>query len=178
MKHRLKFGVVLFITLLLGGVFLALPAKSSRPVRANAVAGVPTGGPPTLIFNRTLKSTSFNRIDCCQTAVAGFTNIDTPLTFTCPSPGTCTLSAEMYAQAGGNSATANRWALIALIDGSFIGVGPFAGELLTDGDYSITSWTDVASGVTPGKHTIQSQIYTDDGATLGYAGITYRLYKP
>ncbi|MFZ0283645.1 MAG: hypothetical protein WAL32_00310 [Terriglobales bacterium] len=179
MKRSLKLGVVLLMTLLLGGVFLALPAKSTRPVRASAVGGVPPGQPPTLIFNRALKSTSFNRIDCCQTLPGGvFVNIDSPLTFTCPGPGTCTLSAEMIAQAGGNSASENLWALVALVDGKYIGVGPFAGELLTDGYYSVTSWTDVGSNIAPGKHTIQSQIFTEDAAILGYAGITYRLYKP
>ncbi len=87
MKHSLKLGVVLLITLLLGGVFLVLPAKSSRPVRASAVAGVPPGGAPTLTYNRALKSTSFNQIQCCQTATPGFFDIDTPLAFTCPGPG-------------------------------------------------------------------------------------------
>lgn len=178
MRQSLKLGVVVLTALLIGGVFLALPARSTSPVRANAVGVAPAGGPPALIFNRSLKSTSFSVNVCCQTATAGFFNIDSPVSFTCPGPGNCTVSAEMWAQAGGNSTAQNRWALVALVDGSFIGPGPFAGELLTDGLFSVTSWTDVAANIPPGHHTLQSQIYTDFGATLANANVLYRLYKP
>jgi hypothetical protein len=133
---------------------------------------------PIAKFNRALKSTSFSLVDCCQTANPGFTNIDPVLNFKCPGPGNCTVTAEMSVQAGVNSLSGNRWAVVGLLDGAYMGPGPFAGELPTDSSFVVTNWTDAVSGVTPGNHTLQSQIYTDDGATIANAHITYRLYKP
>lgn len=164
--------------LTLGGVFLALPAKSARPLRANAVPGIRPAQPLTLLFNRSLKSTTQEIGTCCATVGSGFSNIDSALTFTCPGPGTCTVTDEMVVQAGNNTIGGNRWALVGLLDGNYIDGGPFVGELLTDSNYSVATWTSAAGSVAPGKHTLQSQIYTDDGATLANWGITYRLYKP
>lgn len=177
MKKSVKLGILVVTICLIAGSFLALSAASGKSLKASSL-NLPSGERPTLIFNRSLKSTSFSLVDCCQTANPGFTNIDPVVNFKCPGPGNCTVTAEINAQAGGNTISQNRWAVVGLLDGAYMGPGPYAGELLTDGFYSVTSWTDAVGGVTPGNHTLQSQIYTDDGATLANAHITYRLYKP
>jgi hypothetical protein len=174
-----KLGVFLLTICLVAVLVLALSATAGKTSGANSIQSADT--PASLIFNRSLKSSTVSWGGCCQTANAGFTAIDSPLNFTCPGPGTCTLSAEMNVQAGGNTVAGNRWALQALVDGQYMDqppAGPFAGELLTDGNYSTTTWIANQSGVTPGKHTLQSQIYVDDAATLANYSIVYRLYKP
>ena len=181
MHKKSMLGVAVVTMLLIGGAFVALSARSGRSSQTNAVAMTPTGDAPTVIFNRSLKSSSVSWGGCCQTAPAGFFNIDSPLNFTCPGPGTCTVSAEMSVQVGANTTAANRWALAALVDGAYMEeppAAPYVGELLTDGDYSAAQWTANMSQVPAGHHTLQSQIYTDFGATLANYSIVYRLYKP
>lgn len=176
MKRSLKLGILVATMCLIAGSFLALSAAHGKLPRTS-VLNLPVK-PPTLIFNKALKSTSVAVGEPDITIPAGFTNIDSPLGFTCPGPTTCTVAAEMNVQAGNNTLSGNGWALLGMLDGSYMDGGPYVGELLTDSRFSVAHWTVTAGGVTPGHHTLQTQIYTDFGAELANYEIVYRLYKP
>jgi len=177
MKQSVKLGVFLLVTLLLGGAFLAVSAKSTRNLHTTVVRGVPAA-PPTLVFNRSLKSSSFSFGEADVAIPPGFVNIDSPLGFTCPGPTTCTVAVEMNGQLGDNFTSSNGFALMGLLDGNFMDGGPYLGELLTDGRFSSGTWFVTNGNVAPGHHTLQTQVYTDDGAELANYEIVYRLYKP
>lgn len=176
MKRSVKLGILVVTICLIAGAFLALSAAPGKSRKAS-VLNLPAK-PPALIFNKALKSTSVVVGEADITIPSGFTNIDSPLGFTCPGPTTCTVAAEMNVQLGENTISGNGWALLGMLDGSYMDGGPYVGELLTDGRFSAAHWTATLGGVTPGHHTLQSQVYTDDGAFLANYELVYRLYKP
>lgn len=181
MKRSVKLGVFTLVLFLVAGAMVALSARSTKAVASSPVNGPSHHQAPSqLIFNKSLKSSSVSWDDCCATATPGFFNIDSPLNFTCPGPTTCTASAEMWVQVGGNTFTANRLAVCGLVDGNYMAepVCPYAGEALADGDYSVISMSQSMDNIAPGKHTLQTQLYSDDGVTLAQYSIIYRLYKP
>jgi len=131
-------------------------------------------------FNRSLKSTTMNYDEPLVTVSADtFTNIDSPLSFTCPHGG-CTLTADIHAQVGEGGPSFNEWAICALLDGNIMppNACPYVGELATDGSFSASSFEFVQTGVTAGHHSIQSQIFMNEGGLLATYEITYRLYTP
>ena len=140
------------------------------------------GNPPDgLIFNRVLKSTSISWGQPVVSDPAGTVNIDPVANFTCVGPTTCTLSSEIKVQVGGDVTSDNVVSLCAEVDGQLMDEPegcPFLGEVNWDGLYHVLDWTANMSKVAPGKHTIQSQIYSNYGIDLYEYNITYRLYKP
>ncbi len=109
----------------------------------------------------------------------GFTNIDSPNTVSCPgTSGKCLIQADTWVQLGAETFTANRVATCVTVDGVYQDNTCFyQGETLTDGDYAQFSQSS-ATTVSFGNHTVQTQVYTDDGAFLPNYNINYRVYKP
>lgn len=179
MKKHLKSGIVLTAVLVVGGAFATLSAREPVKGSSSPVSGVPSNAPPpSLIFNRKLASTTQSYGDPGTVVGSSFVAIDSPLKFTCPNGG-CTVSAEENVQVSGTVA-GNRWAICATVDGNFMAQPncPFQGYVTSDGSYVSGSFVQNMSAVTAGPHTLQTFLYTDDGATLANYNITYRLYTP
>jgi hypothetical protein len=183
MSKKLKLGAFLSTILVIAGAFAVLAAAPSRSVQGRSLEGSPTSGftktmPQTLIFNRKLQSTTQSYSNNATSVGAGFVVIDSPLTFKCPAGG-CTVSAEQNVQVAGSVAD-NRWAICTTLDGTYMSQPncPYLGYVTSDGSYEAGSFVQNASGVTAGTHTLQTQLYTDDGGTLSIYNIVYRLYTP
>ena len=165
-------------------VSLGAAGQVNTKVKPSQHTPFPTSKSSTtgLIFNRVLKSTSISWGEPMVFEAAGNADIDPGLDFTCVGPTTCTLSAEIKVQVTGvGTQQGNEVALCGLVDGQFMeepGSCPFLGVALGVGNYQAFAWTANMSKVAPGKHTLQSQIYSDLGLELLEYNITYRLYKP
>jgi len=86
----------------------------------------------------------------------------------------------MWVQLGNNPVSGNRIAACGLVDGSLMGepLCPYSGEAPADGNYLVTTMAQSMDNVAPGHHTLQTQVYTDLGATIAQYHVVYRLYKP
>lgn len=174
-----KFWVFVFFVLAVSlgaaGQKVGVRPSQHTPARRD---GIPPDG---LIFNRVLKSTSVSFGSPIVSEPAGYANIDSPVKFTCVGPTTCTLSAEIKVQVIANFSNGNGVALCSQVDGQFMEEPescPYLADLPGDGAFHALDWTANMSKVAPGKHTLQSQIYSDQGIGLFEYEITYRLYKP
>src|SRR5690349_6238168 len=141
--RSLKLGSFLLTIILVASAVLA---QAGQPARTQTgPTNVVSRGvlPPTLIFNRSLKSTS-QSWDCCSPVAIGpgFVALDGVLTFTCPGPTTCTVSAEQNAQLRGTT-SANRWAICTELDGLFMAEPscPFLGTVPSDDSYVAGAFT-------------------------------------
>jgi hypothetical protein len=177
---RKKSVMVGSITILvIVGVSIALSASSPATLRgASPVHGVSTPQAPILIFNRKLVSTTQSYSNGVGAVGAGFQAMDSLLNFTCPA-ATCTISAEQNAQVDGLT-TGNEWAICTQVDGNYMAQPncPFLGYVSSDGSFVTGGFVQNMNGVAKGNHTIQTFIYTVNGANLGIYNITYRLYTP
>ena len=108
---------------------------------------------------------------------AGFAAIDSPINFACPGTTTCAYEVEQHVQVAG-STDGNQWAICTQIDGTFLTQPscPFLGTV-PNGALGSGSFAQGASGIPHGAHTIQTFIYTEDGATVYNYQITYRVYR-
>lgn len=183
MSSRLKLGALLSTILVIAGALAVLSAAPTRSTENRSLRGSPISGltktqPQTLIFNRTLRSTTQSYSNNEGSVAAGFVDIDSPITFKCPTGG-CTVSAEQNVQVSG-SISDNRWAICTTVDGTYMSQPecPYLGYVPSDGSFAAGSFVQNMSGVTPGNHTLQTQLYTDDGGTLSIYNIVYRLYTP
>ncbi len=174
-----KVGIALAMLIICGSAFAADASKS--PSTNHTQKSAP---PPTTIFNRKLQSTTIVQGDAnLSVAAATYTNIDSPLKFTCPAGG-CTVSVEVNAQMGGSTDVSNLFAVCGLLDGSFMPPPgnnegcPYVGETQVDGGYSVGTFVFTQSGVHAGSHTLQSQVFIGQGGFLANYSITYRLYTP
>lgn len=172
-------GIALTMLIICGSAFAANASKS--PSTNHTQKSAP---PPTTIFNRKLQSTTIVQgVADANVAASTYTNIDSPLKFTCPAGG-CTVSVEVNAQMGGTTPADNLFAVCGFVGwhdmpppGSDEGC-PYVGETPVDEGYSVGTFVFTQSGVHAGSHTLQSQVYINDGAVLGNYSITYRLYTP
>lgn len=100
--------------------------------------------------------------------------LDSPTTVVCPSLRGCTLEVEQSVSVGGVDFTGNWCGPFVWVDGNENDAPP-AGETPTDKGYIHTGaiWT---TGLTHGKHTVQSSIYSYDGLYVWSYHITYRVY--
>lgn len=107
---------------------------------------------------------------------AGFTALDPANKLTCPSGQTCTITATISVQLGGNLTAANLYAAEWTLDNESAGQSPYLGETPSDGTYAGDTWTSDQPGVAAGKHTVETYVFSRDGATLGSWTVTYNLY--
>lgn len=181
MNKYMKFAVCLLTVVMAAGAFTCMAAENPKTAKAGpAVGNEPQGLAPTVIFNRKLVSTS-QSWDCCSTVAVGpgFVALDNPISFTCPSGGTCTVSAEQNVQVSG-STSANRYAVCTEVDGNIIQEPscPYLGTVPSDGSFIAGSFVQNMSQVSSGNHTLQTFVYTDNGGNRAIFNITYRLYRP
>lgn len=178
MKRTVTLGVLTLALFLVAGALIAAPAHSARSQQTSP-AGQHGAPPPTLIFNRKLVSTT-QSWSCCGTTTlgSGFVAIDSPLNFRCPTGG-CTVSAQQNVQIE-TSTDSNAWAICTYVDGSEMTQPecPYLGYIPNDGFFHAGNFTQNQSGLAAGAHTLQTYVYSDNGATLGIYNITYQLYTP
>jgi len=123
-------------------------------------------------------STFFHNTESGIVETAGaFTTIDS-LDVTCPKANaSCTVVIAANVQASGGANAGNLWAILPVVDSTYLDNGPVQGELLADATYS-TGYELQTISVPPGKHTLSVQVYSYDGLTVGYQQIQYSMYKP
>ena len=110
------------------------------------------------------------------TLAAGFNPIDST-TVTCANAAGCTILMDVMAEAGGNSASGNAWAIVGYVDGSYVDFGPYQAALPTNGTYITGVWHNI-SQVAKGTHTVSFSLYVSDAASFGIWQATYAVYKP
>jgi hypothetical protein len=105
--------------------------------------------------------------------------LDSPTTIKCPffPPGGCTLEIEQSVAVGGVDSTGNWWGPFVKVDGSFTSYSPPVGETPTDYSFVLAT-SNQSTTLTPGKHTVQSFVYSYDGLHVDSYHITYRVYAP
>ena len=106
---------------------------------------------------------------------AGFNNIDSATTLSCGTAPTCTIAAADMAQleAGTNGSL---WAICVLVDGNYANPGcPYQGAA-TSANYQVGN-SQQSYVVGSGSHTVQTQVYVANAATLGEWSFTYKIYK-
>ena len=131
----------------------------------------------------TLKGTFIDSISGTSVAIpaATLTAIGNVVAVSCPgTSGTCTIAADMWAQAGGASTAANHFELCLFVDGVRVDPGCFgyAGTIPADSSYLVGASSQSLSGVAPGNHTVQAYFWAANGCNVGYRHFTYTVYKP
>jgi hypothetical protein len=125
------------------------------------------------IVNTFMHTLDLDTVEAAET----FVEIDS-LSVTCPKTQTsCTIVFGMNIQATGGDNANNHWAICAVVDGSLVNGCPWQGELLPDANYG-SAFSQQATTVTPGKHALQVQVYSEFGLTVGYVTIQYSVYAP
>jgi len=109
---------------------------------------------------------------------ATFTAVDAPITVVCPgTSGNCLLQADEWIQTGLGSTTFNEFALCFYVDGVSIGSCWYNGSTPADGSF-VLGTTSAGKTVPHGAHTVQTFVYSINGAYMSYFNNTYRIYKP
>jgi hypothetical protein len=123
-----------------------------------------------------LTSVVIDQADAYPTALAaGFTTIDAT-SVTCAKP-TCTIAIDMNVQVGAQSSTGNEWAACATVDGNYAATCAFTGEIASDGTFDVADQRNTFS-VSRGTHSVTTQVYVTDAATLGDYDIQYQILTP
>jgi hypothetical protein len=181
MNKVFKFGVLVALAVALVGGYGVFTAKAATGLRSTAVAvhnGTEDVSPNFSTGTESLKNTRFVFGDKSGLSLpaGSFTFID-GVSYFCPGFGSCTYSAEEWAQIFNSSS--NNWAIATTVDGVFMsGGGPFLGQP-TIGDFSANSWSEHSGHVGPGFHSVLTFIFMrDNPATAFNYNFNYRVYKP
>ncbi len=184
----LKKGFSLMLFMWLMGTVVSLGAQElpPSPVMSNPLTAawsnsgsetgidVSTGGPHTLYV-------TYAKYSYTPAIVgAGLQPLDDATTFTCPGPGgSCLVEFDQYVQVG-DTRTGNLWAICSELDGVVVSGCTYQGYTHVAGQYLYTvgSWVQYAVNVPPGTHTLQTDVYSEDGLTKGDWSLIYRVYKP
>ena len=181
-------------TALATGVLLALIAAPTALVKAQTTAEkspMPpyaiNNGPAVTGVNHVLKATYISTClpGCTTFAIGAGTAVplDAVTTINCPAPigKTCTITDDAWIELQNTSGTTdNPEALGFYVDGAdadflYDGGGGTPGGSLFD---AIAHKTAVATGVSHGTHTVQTQTYSVFGANASGWTATYRVYVP
>ncbi len=169
-----SFWLVLLMSLMGTVVSLAaqeLPQSAASPL-ITAGPDISLGGPYTPYQTFAKYSNSIKFVG------AGDQPLDTgATTITCPGPGSCLIEIDDFVQIGSNAAD-NLWSICAKVDGVYVDTpyGPYQGYTHIAGQYlySVGSFVQFAV-VSPGTHTVQTFIYSQDGLTESIWSISYKV---
>lgn len=145
---------------------------SGSPVKVKLAAA-----PNTVTGPKKLLQTKFSYGNVNTTVGAGFQAIDAPFIFTCPGTSTCAYEVQQHVQVAG-STDGNLWAICTKIDGVDLSQPscPFLGDI-PNGTFGSGSFSQGASGIAHGQHTLQTFLYSSNGASIYNYRFTYSLYK-
>ena len=174
MRNKLAVLAIAVLSVTLAAV-VSVSARSKSAAGPIAIAQPVGAGAPSAVQAHTLQKTYVVQAPASGISLAtGFNNLDAPLTITCPAAG-CTIAADFTVQMSGTAG--ELWAVCSLVDSTFMGPAcPYLGPLA--GGYQAGAFSENSGHLTAGAHTVQSQIYTSSGGTLGAWTINYRQYKP
>jgi hypothetical protein len=142
--------------------------------------------PPVAAVNHILKGTYINTcLPNCTTFTLTANNsvaLDAPTTIICPAAvgSTCTITDTAWLQSQNTGSLSNNaGALQLVIDGATVDFD-FSGSSPADAYYfdGLYSKISVASGVSRGKHTVQTQARSVKGANGGAWTAKYEVYAP
>jgi len=187
----LKKSLSLVLLMLLMGTVISLAAQESAQSRpdpspqvqqsfgVSPLAGVGNdtqiGGPHTLYqtfaqYNNTVTSEP-----------SGYAQLDNGISVTCPGPTSCLIEFDEFVEIGGNGSD-NPWAICATLDGNFVSQPdcPWLGYANFGGNYywKSASGFQFAGGVSPGRHTLQTYVRSQQGLTVGDWALKYQVYAP
>ena len=152
------------------GAVLASPAETSSDPATNQVLL------RNYLVHGTRSGTSFP---------AEYIAVDPVKTVECPGPaGTCTIAAEMWVQTGNSTTASNNYVVCLYVDGVSVYVSDrtngchYTANTPADGTFVEGSELNQLSGVKVGNHTVQTFLYTENGARVYNYNIAYHVYKP
>lgn len=179
MRMHVRFTIVVVLLAVCAVGLGAAPADSGKSLTVTVPNSKQAPAAQTQIFNRKLTSTTINVGNDYQDIGSGLVAIDSALPFVCPSGG-CTITAEIHVQLGLNTFGGNGAGLCTYLDGVAMPPQgcPSVGTVPADDSFAAYSFEFAQSAITAGKHTVQSFVFTDDGARRSRYLITYRLYTP
>ena len=112
---------------------------------------------------------------------SGYAQLDDATTVTCPGPSSCLIEFDQFVEVGG-SGSDNPWAIWSALDGNLVSEpdGPWQGYVNFGGNYfwKTGSGFQFAGGVSPGQHTVQTYVYSQDGVEVGIWALKYQVYQP
>ena len=164
-----------------GGATQAFAAHHSSGSSASPTASTShsTGVTPNAVVKqRVLKVTARSQGGAIVAVPSGFQPIDGVTTLHCPGTTTCTFEADQNVQVRGSTAN-NAWAICTQVDGAYMTQPscPFLGNV-PNGFFGAGSFVQTQTGLSAGNHTVQTFLYTDDGADRSIYTILYRVYTP
>lgn len=174
----ISIGVIGLILVL--GSAASAPASNSghqRLHRISPVMGQNTVATAVVVSGRHLKSTAISS-GYTVPVPASWSAIDAVTTLRCPGTTTCTFTAEQSLDVVG-STTDNAWAICTKVDGNYMSEPncPYMGN--ADSAFNTNgSFTQTKTGIAPGNHTVQSDIFTLSGFDSDTYTIIYSVYTP
>jgi hypothetical protein len=103
-------------------------------------------------------------------------------TIQCPgTSGTCTIIALITCETGltTTNGSPNNFALGAQVDGVFLDGGAhYVGNTPNDNSFVTGAQSTSGSGFLHGNHSVQSFIYSNNGAPVQQYNVVYHVYKP
>jgi len=159
--------------------FVALASLATWAQQSNTAGIKVAGQVAQSLVAHTLKTTYVSSGALDETLSSGYVAIDSANTITCPgTSGNCLVQADSWVEVGDESYTGNRVANCLYVDGTLVnGTCYYSGEVPADDSYFQSS-SSISTTVKFGKHTVQTYIYTTDGANVGYYNINYKVFKP
>jgi hypothetical protein len=153
---------------------------ASAPVSRSAIA-------PTLHTNQVLQGSHLVHGTRAGTffPAGTFTAVDRLGTVQCPgTSGNCTIAANMWVQTGLSSTSPNNYAVCLFVDGNSVDSSDtsngchYTEDTPSTGSFIEGSGLNQLSGVSPGLHTVQTFLYTNNGTPVYNFNISYQVYKP
>jgi hypothetical protein len=194
MKRLLKMILLTAVVLaLFGASYHYVTAQDEHTQQGSAPltalqAPVTNTIPPPVATNHVLQRTYLSSGNFSSTffPAGNLSPLDSAQTIQCPgTSGTCTITAEIWAETGRTTTTGspNDFSLCAEVDGNFLQSTPvsgcfFAANTPDDNSFVTGTRTDSGSGFLHGNHTIQSFLFTVNGAPVQQFNILYKVYKP
>jgi hypothetical protein len=114
-----------------------------------------------------------------------FKGVDSPRKVECPgTSGKCTIAANMWVQTGLSSTSPNNYAVCLFVDGVNVDSSNssngchFTEDTPSTGSFVEGSELNQLSGVSPGLHTVQTFLFSNNGTPVYNFNISYQVYKP
>jgi len=154
---------------------LAFAQSSSTMERANIPQAL-TFGKHTLVANYISNGVSGST----TTVSSGQVPLDNVRSISCPgTTGTCVFQIDAWVQVGGSSFAGSDFAVCLVVDGALVNnTCFFSGEIPADGSFNQMSSSITTGAVKSGAHNVQTQIFTNSGAEIGFFTINYKVFKP
>jgi hypothetical protein len=140
--------------------------------------------PPAAVSEALYRTYVFHGNGPAPIPAATWTAVDAVHTIQCPgTTGSCTITADISVQEVGSTAS-NGGAVALEVDGILVCTSDasngchYAVEIPSDGRFVEANELNSLSSVALGFHTVQTFVWSDNGASGGFYNIRYAVYKP